>query len=1141
MALATAALAQNAWFNEIHYDNSGTDQDESIEVVIENPGTYNLADFQVDLYNGNGGVIYDTKTLDQFTTGITSNGFTIYHYVYPTNGIQNGPDGMALSYQGTLISGQFLSYEGTFTATEGPANGLTSTDIGVSESSSTPIGESLQLTGTGTQYADFLWTGPVTATFGNLNDAQSFGGSVLPEPTNYPTNFTAASAGVNIDLTWTDATGTQLPTGYLILGSDQDNITAPVDGTPVSDDEDLSDGTGAKNILQGNENYSFTALLPNTTYYFKIFPYTNAGSNIDYKTDGTPPADDATTSTVIMYEDYDLSWGAWTQISVLGDQVWDRDNTYGIGGTACARMSGYESGSNENEDWLISPPMNFDAYSNEVLTFYNAKNYSGPDMQVKISTDYDGAGDPYTATWTTLSYTMSSGSWQWAASGNIDVSAYNGTAVYIAFQYNSNTSESATWEVDDIMVSGDGPGPQDIVINEIMYNTPGDDEEWIELYNNTSSPVDLSGWYIQDNNPSATPLTLPGGTSIGANDYFTIAIATAGNFPFTPDYDGTSDVSWSLNNGGDDVNLYNLGRIQADFVGYDDSNPWPTEPDGNGPSLSLIAPSLDNSLPESWDASVETGGTPGAENFPPDPTIHVISPNGGEVWEIGSSYDVVWEELYGYTGNIQIELVDTVSGESQLLVYNLSSTLGTWSWFIHSGIDPGNDYVIRITDLSGSPSDDSDNIFSIVEPYDPAEIVITEIMYNPPESGNDSLEFLELYNNDADAINLLDYSFSEGITYTFPDVTLNPGDYFVVCIDSLAFSNTFGMSAYQWSGGALSNGGEDIILLDNNGVMIDSVVYDDALPWDTLADGFGPSLTLCNPNLDNALASSWSASTEFAAVNAVGDSIFATPFAGCTMVLPVAYFEAEDTTIAVGGTATFVDLSLGNPTSWEWVFEGGDPATSNLQTPPDITYSDAGTYNVTLTVTNENGDSTFLRNNYISVDFPPESDFEASQTTILMGESIQFTDLSTGNPTSWEWTFEGGDPTSSMMQDPGDILYIAPDVYDVTLTVSNDFGESTTTKTEYIDVLPVGIGEINADGNIVIYPNPNNGNFVISKSVDAVVDVTVYTMLGELVYQERLSESKSQVSMEEINSGLYYVRVHDQSGRLISTMKMIIK
>src|SRR5210317_402809 len=145
-------LGQNAWINEIHYDNAGTDANEVVEVVIENAGSYTIADFVITLYNGNGGASYGTHGLDGFTQGNVVGDFTFfYKYI---SGIQNGaPDGLSLSYQGTVITGQFLSYEGALTATDGPANGMTSDDIGVSESSATPIGESLQLSGSGTSYA----------------------------------------------------------------------------------------------------------------------------------------------------------------------------------------------------------------------------------------------------------------------------------------------------------------------------------------------------------------------------------------------------------------------------------------------------------------------------------------------------------------------------------------------------------------------------------------------------------------------------------------------------------------------------------------------------------------------------------------------------------------------------------------------------------------------------------------------------------------------------------------------------------------------------------------------------------------------------------------------------------------------------
>ncbi len=127
-----------------------------------------------------------------------------------------------------------------------------------------------------------------------------FGGGPLPEPTNYPTDFTGIPEPFKITLTWTDAVGAQLPTAYLIKASDQDNITLPVDGVPEADDPDLSDGTAAMNVMQGFQTYTFFNLLSNQNYYFKIFPYTNTGTNIDFKTDGTPPAVTSTTPNIVI-------------------------------------------------------------------------------------------------------------------------------------------------------------------------------------------------------------------------------------------------------------------------------------------------------------------------------------------------------------------------------------------------------------------------------------------------------------------------------------------------------------------------------------------------------------------------------------------------------------------------------------------------------------------------------------------------------------------------------------------------------------------------------------------------------------------------------------------------------------------------
>jgi hypothetical protein len=118
-------------------------------------------------------------------------------------------------------------------------------------------------------------------------------------------------------------------------------------------------------------------------------------------------------------------------------------------------MTGYDGEPFENDDWLISPPMNLDEYSNETFEFFNAVGYTGNPLEVKISTNYDGGGDPYSATWTDLDFTMSSGFWEWTESGIIDISSYNSNAVYVAFHFTCTNIETATWEIDNIVIKGE--------------------------------------------------------------------------------------------------------------------------------------------------------------------------------------------------------------------------------------------------------------------------------------------------------------------------------------------------------------------------------------------------------------------------------------------------------------------------------------------------------------------------------------------------------------------------------------------------------------------------------------------------------------------------------------------------------------
>ncbi|TDQ18883.1 putative secreted protein (Por secretion system target) [Algoriphagus boseongensis] len=183
------ASAQQVFINEIHYDNTGADVGEAIEIA--GPAGTDLTGWSIVLYNGANGAVYDTKNLSGTLTN-SGNGFGFVTQTYPSNGLQNGaPDGIALVNNGVVV--QFLSYEGSFVAVGGPANGITSTDIGVAENGTGPVGFSLQLTGTGSTYTDFTWASSMSATFGSLNTGQSF------EPVLFINEFHYDNAGADVN------------------------------------------------------------------------------------------------------------------------------------------------------------------------------------------------------------------------------------------------------------------------------------------------------------------------------------------------------------------------------------------------------------------------------------------------------------------------------------------------------------------------------------------------------------------------------------------------------------------------------------------------------------------------------------------------------------------------------------------------------------------------------------------------------------------------------------------------------------------------------------------------------------------------------------------------------------------------------
>ena len=218
----------------------------------------------------------------------------------------------------------------------------------------------------------------------------------------------------------------------------------------------------------------------------------------------------------------------------------------------------------------------------------------------------------------------------------------------------------------------------------------------------------------------------------------------------------------------------------------------------------------------------------------------------------------------------------------------------------------------------------------------------------------------------------------------------------------------------------------------------------------TFTGGNPSSSTAQNPSVQYDNAGSYT--VELTATNDAGSDTKTKVDYITVMKLPVADFTADQTVIDEGQSVNFTDLST-DATSWSWTFNGGTPSSSTAQN-PTVTYNTPGTYTVELTASNAVGSDTKTKTAYITVNdiiVAPVADFSADATSVTEGSTVNFTDLSTNDPTSWSWTFAGGTPSSSTAQNPS-VTYNTAGTYDVTLTASNSAGSDTETKTGYITV-----------------------------------------------------------------------------------------
>jgi PKD repeat protein len=254
------------------------------------------------------------------------------------------------------------------------------------------------------------------------------------------------------------------------------------------------------------------------------------------------------------------------------------------------------------------------------------------------------------------------------------------------------------------------------------------------------------------------------------------------------------------------------------------------------------------------------------------------------------------------------------------------------------------------------------------------------------------------------------------------------------------------------------------------------------------------------------------------------------------VLAPETDFSASAVDLIEGDIIDFSDLTINEPTSWAWSFEGATTDTSNEQNPAGIEYLTPGVYDVTLTATNNGGTDTEYKDNYITVNagMPPISNFYADVTQIMPGDSVNFFDLSTGTPTQWTWTFTGADPGGSSTQNPTGIVYNTEGYYNVKLRTKNSFGNNTLEKENYIHVGNVSVKDLYLTNGVKVYPNPSQGDVkvVILEGMEAwgksnSVTVEVVNSLGNVImsFNNDLANRQLSIDLKNEPDGLYIIRV----------------
>ncbi len=494
-----------------------------------------------------------------------------------------------------------------------------------------------------------------TVTIGDTNSTDSFDPSV--EWDSYAVNtFTGLGSHTN-DCNGSPPEGT--PPTLNSIGNRSVEIAVPlqftISATPTDGDTvtlSVSNAPAGAVLASTNENGTFTWGLPSPAgvYTTTFYAVDKDGFDSETITITVTPQSSGVTSNLWDFED---GWQNWTNYSRFSNKDWSRIMTNGAESTAWkTEISGFQ-GDTSSDDWLISPGLDLSAVTDPFFSYWTYRVNSGNDIQVKISTNYPGTGDPLAAgvVWDTLTLNRPANQSVWAATTN-NLSAYVGQgSVYIAFYYTSTRTRAARWSVDQIRYWATAVGES----NQPPVLGPIGDKSLI-VSNNLFFPV----------------------TAIDPVDHDAITL-TVSNAPAGSEFSATNGSGSFIWVNASPVGVYTTSFYAVDKDGADfetilitiSGPPGPT----NLPVLAAIgnkSVTISNSLQFAVSASDADGDAISliASNLPAGATFSATNANGGFLWANAAPVGTYTTRFYAVDN-------DGADSEAVTLIVNAMASTGT--------------------------------------------------------------------------------------------------------------------------------------------------------------------------------------------------------------------------------------------------------------------------------------------------------------------------------------------------------------------------------------------------------------------------------------------------------------------------------